>query len=475
MKTELTLATFMAVSLAFAQESVSEDGNSNLKSMVATEELVTPSQEESNESVKNSNADAEIILEADDKIQEAFDAFMDEKAAAGFSSYGKPHRQSGIIYYAEMEPVNGVGAKDNEFISKRQGAFMRAYEKIRQDFVKYSLNSRIQSTIESEFLRDKSAEGAQEAAQMGQIERLAKKVLALSEAELDKRLEAAGLSASGFATSGAKRKALSQKILAKAAIHAFSSCAGISVVKTIEARGDDDGWSIGVIAKYDPMFVYYADCFAKLTRPEPSKPGIDVGLLVKGDLSQNFGTRFYYDEDGMPGLLTYAQWGVETATDRTERKMYEEAAREEAEGNAITDMNAFIAGSMTFDESIAAGENWSKSIGYDENGLPISSSIDHSIIEYANRKSVSKANLSMGGRDKFPTKIVKHPDTGRRIAIAAVYWSFAKLEGEKRVESIQRNNGRAYAKEKKAEAKADGKEGARKSRAILREGQTFDF
>lgn len=472
MKLQLFTGAILVASLiSFAQD---EESSPQIPT-VSAEERSEPSQENMNESVKNANADAEIFIDADDKIQEAFDEFIEAKASAGFSSYGKAHSKSGIIYYAEVDAVNGFGAKDKEFISERQGAFMRAYRKIRQNFVKYSLDSRIQSIIDSEFLRDKSAESEQETAKMSPIERLSKKVLVLSEAELDRRLEASGISVSEFATPADKRKALSQSILAKAAIHAFSSCAGISVVKTVEARGDDDGWSIGVIAKFDPMYVYYADCFARMVRPEPSNPGVDIGLLTKGDLSQNFGTRFFYDEDGMPGLITFAQWGVETATDRTERKMYEETARGMAENQANIDMSEFIAGSMSFDESMNAGEEWSKSIAYDERGLPISSSIDHTIIEYANRKSVSKANVNMGGRDKFPTKIVRHPDTGHRIAIATVCWSFAKLEGERKIESIRKDKGSAFVKEKKADEKGDIEGKTQKSRAILREGQTFDF
>ena len=462
----------MAASLvSFAQGPVCPDS----APAVLAEGPSVPSQEEAVESVKNANEDAEIFIDADDKIQEAFDAFIAAKADAGFSSFGKPHRQSGIIYYAEMAAVKGAGAKDKGFISARQEAFMLAYRRIREDFVKYSLDSKIRSTIESEFMHDTSAEGVQDPIQMSQIERLSKKILALSEAELNKRLEAAGLAASEFATPPAKRKALSEKILDTAAIHAFSSCAGISVVKTMEARGDDDCWTIGVIAKFDPMYVYYADCFARLVRPEPSKPGIDVGLMVKGDLSQNFGTRFFYDEDGMPGLITFAQWGVESSTDRTERKLREDDAKRSAENRALTDQNDFIVGSMTFDEASKAGEEWSKTIAYDEDGLPVASSIEHTISEYANRKSSSSAYLSMGGRDKFPTRVVSHPVTGQRIAVATVYWSYAKLDTDKKVENIRRDKGRAYSKEKKESNGASLKDEKRGGGAILREGQTYDF
>lgn len=464
MKAQLMAATVIfATAISIAQDV--EQSNS-IQSATEESEVVAIA------SVENANADADIAIDADDTVQEAFDAFMESKADAGFSSFGKAHPKSGIVYYAEMETVNGIGAKDAEFIQKRQTAFMRAYMKIREDYVKFSVNGAIQSLVENEFMKDKDAERAQDIASSSQIERLAQKTLALAESELNKKLESAGLSPARFATAAEKRKAYMQKILAQASSHAFSSCAGISVVQTIEAEGDG-GYTIGVIAKFDPQFVYYADCFARQICPQPSKPGIDVGVMLKGDLSQNFGTRFFYDESGMPALISFGQWAVTNPSkDRTERKMQEKAARLQAESQANIDMNNFMSGSMTFDEAAKGGEEWSKTIAYDEDGMPVMSTIDSAIADFVNRKSVTKAKLGMAGRDMLVSKFVTHPDTKQKIAIAAACWSFSTLANQQKANRVIQTKGRNVLKENSSE---EDNEGRPAKRGSIRQGQVYDF
>lgn len=436
----------------------------------AKAETVQPAAPEAAEaSVVGANADMTVEIDADEKVEEGFAAFLETKKADGFTAYGKANRQTGITYFAEMEAVNGIGAKDAEFIQKRQTAFMRAYAKIREDFVKTSLNGTIRSRVDSGFLKDKSAEETQSAADMDQIQRLAQKTMALAESELDRKLEDNGVDPAKFDTVAAKRKALSQKILAECAAHAFGSCAGLSVVKTIEGKGTDGAYTIGVIAKFDPQYVYFADCMARGRRPQPSKPGINVGkMLASPRIAENFGTRFYYDEEGMPALVSFGQWAMSGETrDRTERKLQEKAAKLQAEAQANIDMNNFIQGSMTFDEATKGGEEWSKTISYDAAGVPVASEIGSTLADYVNRTSVIKANLRLAGREVLFSRLVTHPDTKQKIALAAIGWSFAKLDEQRAVEAIRRNAGKAQPAVKEEVRKP--------TNAGRREGDAYDF
>ena len=471
MKFPVAAAVIAAGVTAFAQAPVREkSAGAEIQGSSDVAEPSWTNEGDSSCSVANANEDAAIEIDADTKVQEAFDAFEKSKGE-DFPGWGRADPKSGIIYYCEMEAVSGIGAKDSEFIQKRQAAFMRAYLKIRENFVKFSLNSRIFSAVENSFMKDADAEKPQSQAAPNQIERLAQKTMALAESELDKRLESNGISPTQFTTIAAKRKALCQKVLATSAMHAFSSCAGLSVVKTVEG-GAEDGYTIGVIAKFDPKYVYFADCFARQVRPQPFSPGIKVNEMYKGNLSQEFGTRFFYDENGMPALISFGQWAVTNPSrDRTERKMQEKAARLQAEGQANIDMNNFIAGSMTFDESTKGGEEWSKTIDYDEDGVPVGSSLDSSLADYVNRRSTTKASLKMAGRDVLVSRFVFHPDTKQKIAVAAIGWSFAKLDAQERVEKILRSKGRenpAAVVPERAERKAQRP-------ATLREGRTYDF
>ncbi|MCR5413221.1 MAG: hypothetical protein K6F50_00650 [Kiritimatiellae bacterium] len=423
-------------------------------------------------SVEAANDEAAVTLDANDKVQEAFDGFIAarNKKDKGFSAYGKAHPVSGITYFAVMEPVSGPGPKDPEFIQKRQTAFMRAFAKIREDYVKSSLNGTIRSCVDNLFESDKGALDKQDFGSSDQVDRLAKKTLALAEADLDRKLEDCGVDPAQFDGVAAKRKALSQKILAECASHAFGSCSGISVVKTVEG-GAADGYTIGVIAKFDPQYVFFADCMAKGKRPMPSAPGIDVGEMLKGDLSQNFGTRFYYDEKGMPALVSFGQWGGGTAADRTERMLQEKAARLQAEAQANVDMNNFISGSLTFDEAVKGGEEWSKTISYNPDGTPVASEISATLADFVSRTSTVKASLRMAGREVLVSKMVTHPDTKQKIAVAAVGWSFTRLAEQVRVEEMRRRPDREVAPEPPPAEPEPEQPGE----ATLREGDEYDF
>ncbi|MBR1871080.1 MAG: hypothetical protein IJ802_04570 [Kiritimatiellae bacterium] len=464
MNTKTLMAAAMA---AFATAALAQVAENTLDTLAAD----APAQ-----SVAAANADAQVEIDDADKVQEAFDKFIESKRSEGFTSYGKAPKNSDIRYYAEMEAVNGIGEKDSEFIQKRQTAFMRAYAKIREDFVKHSVNGRISSVVTNEFLKDKDAERQQEIAAADPVDRLAQKTLALTEIELDRKLEDRGISPAQFTTVADKRKALCQRILGTAATHAFAECSGISVVKTVEG-GSADGYTIGVIAKFDPVYVYYAGCIARGVRPQPSAPGIDVGLMLKGDLAQNFGTRFFYDEEGMPALVSFGQWAMTgTPADRTERKLQEKAARLQAEAQANIDMNNFIAGCTVFDESSKGGEEWAKSISYDANGLPVASSVASEIADFISRTSTTKANLGMAGRDVLVSKFITHPDTKQRIAVAAIGWSFASLEAQQRIETIRQEAKRAQPAAPSATSTVapDAQVPANRP-ATIREGDTYDF
>ena len=77
----------------------------------------------------------------------------------------------------------------------------------------------------------------------------------------------------------------------------------------------------------------------------------------------------------------------------------------------------------------------------------------------------------MAGRDVLVSKFVTHPDTKQKIAVAAIGWSFAKLDAQERVEKVLRSKGRenpAVVVPEKPTPKAQRP-------ATLREGQTYDF
>ena len=481
MKIQTLIAAALAASAVFAQETapVAASGT-NPQPPVAVEASAPPQApvavEESQAKVEASleavKQDAAIAIDADEKVQEAFDEFLEKKRAAdpSFTAYGEPTAK-GVIYYAEMEPVSSKSAIDPDFLKKRQMAFARAFQQIRNRYIKYQFRGFLVTSEKGSFLFDGDAYKTQPPKDdTDAVQRLGAKVLALSEAKIDQELQKNGVDPSKFGTLPAKRKALSRSIFRTAAVRSLGSCTGVSVVKTVEGKGTDGQYSIGVIAKYDPEAVVIADCIARKVRPSIlPKSGIPVGDLLKGQLAYNFGTRLYYDEEGMPALLSFGQWSsnVTPGMDRYERKLLEKSAFIQAEAQANIDMNNFIAGHMTYDEMAKAGESFDVNIIYSDDGVPVDRQKDSGIDEFVNWNSATDAKDGLGGRDQVCARTVKHPDTGAMITVVAVNWSFKKLDQLKRDAELRRpSQNRAVPVPKPAE---------KPTNATIRSGDTYDF
>lgn len=469
MKRMTIATTFAAVAVPLALVAQEQtDAVAVAADVPAVVEATAETADASAEAVKQ---DAAITIDADEQCQAAFDEFLEKKSKSDptVTAYGEPN-SSGIIYYSEAEAVTSKSASDPDFLKKRQMAFARAFQQIRNSYVKYSFKSFLVSGEKGSFLHDGDALKKQDVSEVDALKRLGQKVLALSEAKVDQELQKAGVDPSKFASLPAKRKMLSRSIVRGATVRSLGTCTGISVVKTVEGKGSDGAFSVGVIAKYDPEAVVIADCMVRKTRPTVlPKTGIPLGLLLQGDkLAENFGTRLYYDESGMPALLSFGQWSssVTPGMDRYERKMLEKAAFQQAEAQANIDMNNFLAGHMTYDEMTKAGERYDVSVVYSDDGVPVGRSADSEIDDMANWNSETTAKDSLAGRRRVFAKTLKHPDTSAMVTLVAVNWSFKNIDQLRRDAELRKPR-----KPGAVSAPVEKKPGAPR----LREGDTYDF
>lgn len=433
--------------------------------------VVTTTEAQAEKSVEVANQDAEIVISAKEKIQEAFDAFLEKKASDGVMAYGQA-TEGGITYYAEMQVVNALSKADPDFAKKREAAFMRAFSKIRNNYIRYTFNSVIETCETGEFLHDSAAQKQQDLTQDSALKRMGKKLMALTEAQLDKKLAETGKDPSTFGTTVAKRKYLADSIVRNAVLRSFGSCAGISVVKTMIGKGSDGKWAVGVIAKYDPVLVSVAECMARKVRPAVApKAGIPVSQLLKGRVTEQFGVRFYYDQNGLPALLAFGQWGAPADTgDVMESDLLEKSARDQAIGMADLELSNFIAGCVSFTAANKAGEEYSKSITYDERGCPNGFETKTDIIDFVNQRFETKALDTGAGRDiVLNGRVFKDPSTGAKVVVAAVSWTFSKVDNLVRDKELRKGRPLA-AQGAKAESKASDN-----GKAELLEGDETDF
>lgn len=457
---KIAIIAAMTPAMAFAQEELPAEET-------ASAEVVAEAVEASAENIA---ADAAIKIDADEVCENRVEEFAQRKREKNpLFAFGRPDSHD-ITYYYEIEAVSSKGAADPDFLKKRQMAYARAFLNLRLQRIRYSLRSYMDSTEIGGLMQDGEANRQQSKSDVDAIKRMGEKVRALSEAKLDKALQEEGVDPAKFGNVAAKRKALSSHLIRESARRAVGSSVGIAVVQTFEGRGTDGQYSVGVIASFDPERVAIVDCMRRKVRPAvlPKKNGIPVATLLASDrITENFGTRFYYDEKGNPSLLSFGQWSANITPDmdRYERKLLEKSAIQQAEAQANIDMNNFIAGAMVLEESTKAGEKYESGIIYDDEGCPVGRSTESDITDYTSWSATTTAKDSMGGRSRVFARTIRHPDSAAMITIVGVNWSFATLDQLRREEEASKP--KKAIQEKPIEKKPVD--------SSLRQGDVYDF
>lgn len=411
------------------------------------------------------NADVTVELTARESMQQMFDEFAQSK---GDFAYGLRDRQTGKVYFCAQATVS-ASPTSNMFIQQRQIAFDKAFDEILGKFVAYRTGENVTETATRLFSDDSSdvldTPKSLEEASKGVM----KKIKVAGEAALDKGLRSLGVDPSKYDGKPleAKRVTYAESLMKESAVRALGSAIGVTVVKTMESHSADGVYVIGVIAKYDPMVEEVARCIAREVRPNIElKKGISAATLINKPadvLAQNFGVRFYYNEEGAPEIIAFGQWasGYTGKNARiADRKQGVAASNAEMAANQM--LTEFIGGCYSYDAKSTRGSQIEEANIFDENGGVREESIDKLISVYR-RENVMNGKKRMRGRSYPSFRDIKH-SAGQKIAFCALRYDFDILESEK-------TDYRKKVEEKKTTAPKDEAKGT----AGTAEGDTYDF
>ncbi len=189
------------------------------------------------------------------------------------------------------------------------------------------------------------------------ISRVVDKVVALGERRLDKELQMEGLSTDEIdrMTPPQKKIAYSKEVNRKSTGEAFGSAAGLLTIKTFEAV-DCEGLSvIGVVAATSHRQRALAGQIAqkRAIRPDGGRKGKPIAkkiwVLSKEQLTQEFGARVFWDENGYPTIVAFGQWGWSSKGLSNRKKARRSRfATKQAKSNAIGHLTFFINSSTLF-------------------------------------------------------------------------------------------------------------------------------
>ena len=343
-------------------------------------------------------------------------------------------RPDGALYLSGVERVT-ANAKSPNFVRSRMMAYAKAYQRAVAGYVmdKFGVESVKQFNT---YFKDQSSDRLQPSADAkSTMERIVSKTAQLTEAKLDEGLRAMGLTPSGSVQE--RRKLAEDLIVSRSTRNAIGSAAGLLPVQTFEGWDESGKYAVGVVIRGGLDTETIAECLRYKMRPVLSRPeaGLKVADAIPTDdeLVSQFGVRLFFDEKGVPALLSFAQWGsAYTGTDEDEAEDAMDHAMIQAEALANEQLTTFINSTITVSESSDKGESKSTDVVFDPNGMPTEEKLV-SYIDSAMKSSTVKGSDTMIGRSTVVKKVVVHPQSEQKLAVCVRMWSFGQYDAMKRV------------------------------------------
>ena len=266
------------------------------------------------------------------------------------------------------------------------------------------------------------------------MDRIAEKTAQLTEAKLDEGLRAMGVTPVGSVAE--KRKRAEDSIIKHSERRAVGSAAGLLPVQTFEGWTNGQ-YAVGVVIRGGKDTEDIAECLRYKIRPTLVRPeaGCSVAEAMPTDeeLVSQFGVRLFFDKNGVPALLSFAQWGsAYTGNDEDAAEDAMDHALVQAEALANEQLTIFINSTITVKEFSDKSEEKLEAAVFDANGVPTEEKVTE-FIDKAMKSSVIKGRDTMRGRSEVKKCVLTHPSSGRKLAVYVLMWSFGQYDAMTRI------------------------------------------
>ncbi len=411
----------------------------------------------------NADMQAQIIAQPGELMEQVFEDYAKERKI----NYGTPNARGTVYITGKADVIANVNSAN--FVKSRTMAFERA----NQDAVaKMIMQIAGQESVESlrEFFSDESSNKYEKPVTLTEVKTtLTDKISLLTEAAVDKALQKLDVPEEEYKgkSEAVKKNLFTDSIIKSSVRKAIFASSGFLTVQTFETRTEDGRYTIGVVLRYDADCKEIAHCLFKKQRPVITRDGgltIEEALPTTEEMLTQFGVRLYFDETGMPSLLSFAQFGsAETSTDQRRQQRAMEHAMRQAANLANQQLTTYINSSIRVSEASEISESETEDIIFKED----EEAMAKNVTEYIDRlKETSKVTGfdSMAGRSTVYNKTLQHP-SGHKISVVVIRWSFTQLDAARAIIEGKRPE----------QPKQPAKQTVNPENSGVRKGRTYDF
>ncbi len=259
------------------------------------------------------------------------------------------------------------------------------------------------------------------------------KMEALGIGHLDQALRELGIDPAKYEkTPPAQRHIqISNEIQKSVTTRSVGDLVGLTVMQTFEGHDGRGNHQIGLVAVVSPKMKSFALSVLRLRGNFPADPtkAQNLAALVKDKeaLLQDFGTRWLYDQNGLPVLVSFYQWGLDTSgNDPVLGAQVRDLAVKKATELADAQIAEWLAASATLTTKTETGEKYEKAVeraidGYVSQHSPSTTLIDGLDEVFEQRARVE--NLT--GLKTLTTWGLKHPLSNQMVIGVVRIWSAA--------------------------------------------------
>ena len=399
-------------------------------------------------------------------VEEAITQYLSKKRLnTGLQRHGKHKGKGKYIVYniaTVTKDVNDKRFRDSVAIAYEK-AYMGAQKQLLMDIYGDTISEKAMSLFEnnSEGVKEDFTKKLQDAKSAAEkIDTVMGKITKLAEVKLDKELKKEGVSPSKLKSLSIKQKqALYKDEFTKTVGQKFTLETLLGSVPMQTFIGMYNGApAVGVIMMKSDKTSQVAQDISLQRKPRvtKSKGKSPFDLLPKDDKGylKEFGVRLFFDEDGMPAIISYSQKGVVVAGQRKNRIAKKIQSAQRAAGmRADAQISEFLNVVMSATDKETNGEkdqtvlqNQLNSVTGEEEIAKVTTNKVINILQETAKASSKMKNAGTSTFHKWVTK----DKIGNTVVGSVSLWTYEQLGAAKRIQTGKDVNYGKSSKEKKA-------------------------
>ncbi len=369
-------------------------------------------------------------------VTEKAQSYIDKKRR----KFSKQNKQ---VFMHSGSAIVALKPTENGWSSARILAYQEAQQKARERLLKQLYTDVTVETIRTSFKTNKLPEFTPEEIQtQSRLEAFWDKLVALSDAQVSKKLEELGIDPKIYdAASPTKRKNMMKKAITKTVgTRSYGDISGSQIMKTYEKTDSDGNTAISVIIASSNKKKSFLNSlrFSKgniQANESKAKQSVEDYLAKnKDNLMYQYGTKVLWDEKGYPVLLSFGMSGNEcNPSDYEECVDNREFSLIEAELDAFSHISESynLTGSVKSQSSSTKdkSKNAAVSIEAGGNSEAVETTIARIIKETKQQSKMTSAVKGLVGLKQVTRWTDKHPITNREVNGVVLMWHpLAELE-----------------------------------------------